>query len=230
MQRAFLLLICFVAATAAQEPPKAVLYDEFGKPDCELLWARLDGLASELQKRPDTVAIVDIISAPSKDPHIAFYWDSMIRGYFIRRKFPQHRLNIRRGVLASDWSIKFWVSSPGARLPELKESKWQMIYQSGSKPFLFTNGESYSVEVGVCLDVDEIALLAKALGFNPGARVNVVLIARSNREFLRRKAKVTETLVNGYSIDRSRFRIIKKINSKPNPYGIDPTTEYWLLP
>ena len=108
-----LLLACGVDVSG-QEPPKAVLYDEFGKPDCELLWARLDGFAAELQKRPDTVAIVDIISAPSKDPRIAFYWDSMVRGYFVRRKFPLHRLNIRRGVFANDWSIKFWLSPPGA--------------------------------------------------------------------------------------------------------------------
>ena len=105
-----------------------------------------------------------------------------------------------------------------------------MIYPSGTKPFLFTEGESYSVELGVCLDVDEVALLAKALEFNPAARVNVVLIVRSNREYLRRKEKTTKELVDAYSISRSRIRMFRKLASKPNPYGIYPTTEYWLIP
>ncbi len=51
------------------QEPKAVLFDDLGKPNCELLWARLDGFASDLQKRVDTVGIIDIISAPSKPAH-----------------------------------------------------------------------------------------------------------------------------------------------------------------
>lgn len=115
-------------------------------------------------------------------------------------------------------------------MPELEQSEWRMSYPAGTKSFLFTNGDSYSVEVGVCLDVDEVALLAKALEFNTNARVNVVLIVRSNREFLRRKQMVIKSLVDKYSMDRSRVRVFQKISSKPNPYRINPTTEYWLLP
>ena len=85
------------------------------------------------------------------------------------------------------------------------------------------------VEVGVCLCVDGLALLADAVKENPGSRVSVVLIARSERSFQRRKLQTLKEL-GEYSIPRHRVRVFEVISRKPNPFGIKPEAEYWLLP
>lgn len=224
-----ILLLTFGVGANGQAPPKAVLVDEFGKPDCEVLWAKLDGFIQQVQTDPTSIATIEI-SGKTDDSHGNFYWDNMIRGYFVRRNIPKERWSVRRAALGNERIVRFWLTPPGAIPPKIEVAEWDMAYPIDTKPFIFTNGESYSVEVGVCLYVDEIALLAKALEFNPAARVNVVLIVRSDREYLRRRQKTIKELVDGYSIRRSRIKIFKKLSSKPNPYGINPTTEYWLIP
>lgn len=223
------LLVSTPTLILGQEPQKAVLFDEFGSPDCENLWARLDGVMHELSFKPTSTATVEI-SGIASDVHVNFYWENMIRGYFIRRNLPQDRWIVRRTALGKERRVRFWITPSGGVLPEIQEAEWDMKYPVGTKPFIFTNGRSYSVEVGVCLDVNEIALLAKALESNPDARINVVLIVGSDRECLRRRRETIKELVEVYSMERSRIRMFKKLSSKPNPYGIHPTAEYWLVP
>jgi hypothetical protein len=224
-----ILLVAFVVGANGQEPPKAILVDEFSNPNCEVLWSRLDAFIQEMKSDSTSVAIIEI-SGKANDPKGNFYWDSMIRGYFTRTNFPPKRWNIHRTALADQRILRFWRMPPGAALSSIDVAEWTMVYPRGAKPFIFTNGESYAAEIDVCLHVDEIALLAKALEFNPGARVNVVLVVRSNREYLRRKQKITKDLVDDYSISRSRIKMFMKLSSKPNPLGIHHTTEYWLIP
>lgn len=212
-----------------QEVPKAVLVDELSNPNCEDLWARLDAFANNIPANPTSTATVEI-SGKKNDTLGNFYWDSMIRGYFQSRKLLGQRWRVVRTAIGDQRKVRFWLTPPGALEPNVDPVNWEMSYTPGTKPFVFTNGESHSVEVGVCLYVDEIALLSMALSSNPATRVNVVLMVRNDREFVRRKRSIARMLVNDYSVSQSRFRFFKLINRKPNPYGIRPTTEYWLLP
>jgi len=207
---------------------ESVLFYEQGL-DCEVLWATLDAFAVEIQRNPTSIATVEI-SGKADDRRGNFYWDSMIRGYFVRRSIPGEKWRVKRTTLGNERRAKFWLTPVGAPPPKTEGSEWSFRYPAGTKPFIFTNGKSYSVEIGVCLDVDEIALLAKALESNPSARVNVVLIVRSAREYQRRKRNVIKTLKDQYSVAPSRIKTFKKISTKPNPYGIEPNVEYWFVP
>ncbi len=194
-----ILLLALGFGANSQELPKAVLVDELGNPDCEVLWAKLDSFMHQVQVAPESVAIVEI-SGKTNELFGNFYWDNMIRGYFATRNIPQERWSIRRTGLGNERVVRFWLKPADSSPPDIEVAEWTMIYPLGTKPFLFTTGDSYSVEIGVCLYVDEIALLAKALEFNTAARFNVVLIARTDREYLRRKQKTLKDLVHNYSI------------------------------
>lgn len=226
--RVFVVNFLFLSFAVAQEPPKAVLVDEITGMDCEVLWARLDAFMNEMSNTPSSIATVEI-SGKVDDARGNFYWDHMIRGYFSRRSIPKERWQVVRGPLGNERVARFWMSPPGGS-PAIESAEWTMNYPTGIKPFVFTYGESYMVEVGVCLYVNEIALLAMALETNSMARLNVVINALSNAEFNRRKRNVINELVRDYSISRSRIRIFKKLRSKRNPFGREPTVEYWLLP
>ncbi len=210
-----------------QEQP--TLITELGSPDCEFLWSQLDTVASEMSKHPASTLTVDMAGLATAFPHRNIYWYEMLRGYFSSRKLAAQRWQIRQLPLADQWRIQFWLVPPAAKPPETQGALWNFKYPPGTKPFLFTNGESYSVTVGVCLPVDEIGLLGAAFNENPGSRVNAVLIVRTDREFEKRKRQVLKTLAE-YSIPRARVRVFKKISKEPNPHGINPVTEYWFLP
>ena len=217
-------------ATHGQTPsPAGEPFTEMGKPDCEMLWAQLDLASSETLKVAGSRLVIDITGFVQDSPERNVYWYEFVRSYFARRKIEPDRWTIRTLPLADQWTIKFWILPAGSDPPQVIERKWRLKYPSGTKPFMFTNGDSYSVEVGVCLYVDEVAMLADAVKENPSSRVNVVLTVKSDREFIRRKRKVLKEL-DEYSVSPDKVRVFKKISRKPNPYGIDPTIEYWLLP
>jgi hypothetical protein len=226
----FVSVVLFGSNAIGQGEPKVVLVDEFGKPSCEELWAQLDFLSSKLAGSPTSSAVIDISAPASEVPHVPVYWHRMVQNYFAIRKLGPERIRIRMLKLGDEWNIKFWMLPTGTNPPEAERAEWSLKYPSGTKPFVFTNGDPYSVRSGVCLNVDEIGLLARAVDENPLSRVNVVVIVRSDREFARRRATILKELVEDYSISPSRIRMFKKLTKRPNPYGIDPRTEYWLLP
>lgn len=224
------ILFCvFVAGGFVQGQTKSSLIDEFQNPSCEDIWARLDGFLIQLNNNPDAKGTI-AISGKSNDLRDDLYYDAMIRGYFLKRKVPASRWKIVRTPLERDRQVKFWLTAPGSMPPEIQVAEWSLEYSPEVKPFIFTWGENYMVEVTVCLYVDELALLARVLKANPEAKTNVVLKVRSRYEFTRRKRRSIAALVNDYSIRRSQIRIFKKSGFKGDRYGIEPNAEYWLIP
>jgi hypothetical protein len=221
----FLLSYSFVDA---QDSRETVLVDEIGALQCEFLWASLDAFAAKLKDTPNSVATVEI-SGETDHPLSNFYWESFIRSH-LTRAIPSTQFRIIRTALADEQRVKLWLTPAGSALPKIEPVEWSFAYPPNTKPFIFTNCDNYSVKTGVCVSVDEIALLRAALDANPLAKVHVVLIVRSKGEFQRRKRATLRMLTNDYSIVSSRIKIFPKITSKPNPYGIKPVAEFWFVP
>jgi hypothetical protein len=219
--------VLIFSVSRAQNAPR--LLDESGSPDCEVLWSRLDAFASDLAKNPASVGRIEIVGDADEPPHVDFYWLSMIRGYGVRRRIDHSRWQVRRLPRDGERRVKFWLVPPGARLSDTEEAEWSFTYADNTRPFIFSNGKSYSVELGVCLDVDEIELLATALDANPKARLNVVLITPTESTYQRRKEKTLRTLMKDYSIAKSRIRFFRKIGRPKSGYP-DPDAEYWFVP
>lgn len=223
------LLLSILQSGLAQHQATSMLIDEFTDPNCEDLWARLDNLSVQIRANPSAVATVEI-SGKTNDIRANLYWESMIRTYLIKRKFPSERWRLIRTPLQVHRRFRFSLTPPRAPLPDTDDADWPIEYAPGKEPFIFTSGDSYAVEINVCLYVDEIALLEKVVAANPRSRLNVVLIVKSERQFRRRKRDTLAMLSEDYAIPLTRIKVFKKISRKPNPYGIEPNTEYWLLP
>ena len=224
-----LLLSSLSGATNAQVPPKTVLLNEIGDPQCEFLWAALDHLRAEILNKPGSFATVEI-SGVTGDPRGNFYWEAFIRNH-LARYTPKASWAIHRTAVGSDRRVKLWLTPPGGDPPKINVAEWSFIYPPDTKPFVFSNGgEDHSVKSGVCLYVDEIRLLANALRENPEARLNVVLIVPSDRAYRRRRANTLRMLTREYSISPSHIRIFRKLDTKPDPHDLEPDAEYWFVP
>lgn len=216
-----------VIATFGQDS-HSVVADEFQNPNCEDMWAHLDNFAIQILNNSEAIATTEI-SGKVGDLRNNLYWEAMIRSYFNQREISAERNRIVRTPLTDKRFVRFWLTPPGAALPSANAEEWSMNYSSGTKPFIFTYHDSWAAENTICLNVDELALLARVMAANPGARVNVVLYTRSDREYLRRKTKVIQELNDDYDIPTRRIRMFKKILPKPDPRRIQPNAEYWLL-
>ena len=207
---------------------KSVLINESGDSQCEFVWGALDLLRHEMAQNPTAVATIEIIGKEN-DISANFYLESMIRGY-ARKYLPADRWSVRRARWEGQRRFRYWLTPPGAKPPKIDDANWSFVYPANTKPFIFTHGESYMVEVGVCLEVDEIDLLAKALAANPKAGVNVVLIVRNGQQYQRRRRNILRNLSGRYSISPMRIRTFKKISRKPNPHRLNPDADYWFVP
>lgn len=222
------LLLLLTLAGVGQDVSGTSLVDEFSNPNCEDIWARLDNFLTQLNNNPMATATISM-SAKRGEARDDLYYETMMRNYFITRKVALERWRIIRTKAEESRIIRFWLTPPGARLPMLEVAAWSLEYPLGTKPFIFTNGENYMVEVTVCLYVNELDLLAKVLAANPHSRTNVVLIVKSKEQFYRRKKQVLRKLVGDYSISSNRIKFFQRINRRPNPYGIRSDAEYWFV-
>lgn len=213
--------------TSENQDPKQP-FTQIGEPSCEFLWAQLDLVRSEMLTNSNARLVVEITGI-TDSPRDNIYWYEFLRSYLSRYIPSQERWTIRTLPLHERREIKFWLIPPDDSLPPAKEVKWSYSFPPKTKPFLFTNKENYSVEVGVCIYVNELAMLANAVKDNPGARINLVLIVKTEREFIRRKREAINEL-ESYGVSAKKVTVFKKRSRKPNPYGIQPTSEYWLLP
>ena len=228
MIRTILTIVIIVGLAELAAPQgESTLINESGDAGCEFVWNNLDHLLSEMSRNPTATATVDI-SGKAGDLAGNFYWEQMVRNYLSRRH-PRDRWSVRRAAWGTERRFEYWLTHPGATPPVINEATWSFEYPADTKPFIFTEGENYSVSVGVCIYVDEIELLSRALNANPKARLNVVLITPTEHLYQRRKAKTLAMLTRDYSIERRRIRVFRKVGN-PKPGYPEPNAEYWFVP
>jgi hypothetical protein len=226
-----MLIFCLVALASSQlrVETKPFLVDQFADPNCEDLWARLDGFLSQLNRNPDTIGTVTI-SGKIGDLRNDLMIEDMIRRYFARRNVSPERFQILRLKPETQRMLEFWITPAGGETPKLQTAEWSLVYPTEAKPFIFAVEPSYDVEINICLYSDPLALLSKVLRANQDACTNVVLKVRSQKEYLRRKRRVISNLITKYGIQRQRIRIFKQVTHETNTYGIYPDIEYWFVP
>jgi len=224
------LVFASLARISRAQDKQAILVDKFQDASCEVLWARLDNLSSQLNSNPEVIATI-AMSGKIGQLRDDLWIDDMIRGYFrSTRPIPSDRWKIVRTAPKAERNIEFWITPVGGEPPRIESAEWSLGLPKETNPFVFDYEPDHMEEVTVCLDSDRIRLLAQVLQANQTARTNVVLIVRSQNEFVRRTRRTMSELVGVYGISRQQIRIFKKITRRPNPYRIHPDVEYWLVP
>jgi hypothetical protein len=224
------LALFIVIPSSAQQVPTAIMVDQFSDASCEVLWARLDNFHNELSNNPTAVATI-AVSGKIGELHDDLWIEDMIRGYFLRtRTIPSARWKIVRMRPEVNRKIEFWITPLGAEPPKIETAEWSLIYPEETKPFIFAYDPDHMEEVSVCLASNQLRFLAQVLRANPTARINVVLVVRSQKEFARRTRQTIAELVRDYGVQLKQIRVFKKITRKADPYNIEPDVEYWFVP
>jgi hypothetical protein len=119
MLRVFLLLICFALAISAQEPPKAVLVDEFANEFCsDPLRSRIDNFFTEISRRPDWVGYV-IGNADEAIPGRFERYFDLFHNHARFRGFDVNKIKLYRRANGDSTAFQFWVAPSGAKPPGL---------------------------------------------------------------------------------------------------------------
>lgn len=209
----FILSVSF-QISFAQDKPKAILNDEFGKINCEDLLARLDNFFVALQNDP--AATGSIIISEKKNNRQSFGYRSMIRGYTKFRRFDSSRLIINRSEESENLKVQFWLVPAGADLPISSDLGWESPF-SISKPEMFYSEDS---DDAICPG-DGLIRFSEILTEQTDLRAHFVINTESVKEFNERKKE----LLNEFKeIPANRLKFFH-VRNKRNSY-----VEYWLVP
>lgn len=216
-----ILLMTFGVAAKSQEPPKAVLIDEFGKLQCEDVIARQDYLFAELQKAPMATGLA-IIFADSDDLKRARQTEAMFNGQTEFREFDDARFRIVRANGSDGLKVQLWLIPPGASLPQFTKRDRDFEIDPKGKAFK-VNASEY--DEGPCPIGSQFKLYSKTLKANPHAKGHIVIWARHRTQFLKEKARVDRDLLTKYNIASSQVRYFYFPHRSS-----DVEWEYWIVP
>lgn len=111
--RIFLVFLILTVAGVAQEPPKAVLVDEFDpRKGCETLLTRLDVLLVDVSQDVDSKAFVVIHQGMNSFDNLVVYTMAINHARF--RKFPAERYSVILTRGDSDIKVELWTGKGGA--------------------------------------------------------------------------------------------------------------------
>lgn len=200
-----ILLLALNIDADSQEPPKAVLVDEFGLITCGDLLARTDSLAAELKREPDAMAFI-VIHPPTVRPELATRWLRRISSTLQLRGLEQDRFSMYKGGPSVDGEIRtqFWKMPNGAEPPFADGVLWTAETMDTSRAFIF----GYEDEYGICPTFVPKAL-AKLILENPGSRGHIVVRVGDDptvNRFYFAEAWIKE-LVEKQDVPRKRFRL-----------------------
>jgi len=219
-----IVLLAFGIGANGQEPPKAVLVDEFGNLPCDDSMARLDHLYSELHENPSSSGFVVIANSPDKRRDSVFR-QRMIENYTRFRGFDLNRIKIVRETVGEEMKVSFWRLPFGSPEPKVDVDGTYEIPSTIKKPFMFGAEESHGQME--CAEYSE-EIFARFLNANPAARANLVFRDTTSKAGMRRANRVVSELVEKHGIVRNRIRVF--ILRPSTHRGGEPITEFWYLP
>jgi hypothetical protein len=128
-----LIVLAFAFSVLAQEE-KPILIDEFERSILEELLGRIDSLASELSKRPDTKAVIRIYTGKEDDFALHYRYGSLIDAILKNRgKTPTDKYTIEYCTGNKSKQItQLYLLPPTVRLPKCEE-----VFEIPEKPVLF---------------------------------------------------------------------------------------------
>ena len=215
-------VFAFAFRNAAQEPPKALLVDEFGRTVCEHLLASTDSLAAELKNEPNVTAYILIYPTTASSAFARGQRD-LISSTLQLRGLAQDRFSFYKAKPSSDEEIRiqFWKVPSGAKPRHSDAELWPDERLNTSRAFVF----GYADEVEICPTFVP-KQFAKLILENPGSRGNVVVnVGRhpmGNRFYFARGW--IDELVERQGVPRKRLRLFFVKGEEPT------SVEFWFVP
>ncbi|MBK9162518.1 MAG: hypothetical protein IPM21_01130 [Acidobacteria bacterium] len=114
--RTTLFILIFTLAGLAQEPPKAILVDEFDPRDgCETLLSRLDALLVDVSNDVGSKAFVVIQQGSNAFDNLVVY--TMAKNHARFHKFPAEQYSVILTQGGPDIKVELWMGRGGATPP-----------------------------------------------------------------------------------------------------------------
>jgi len=230
-----ILVLAFCLGANSQEPPKAVLVDEFANLFCsDELRARLDNFFSTISEAPGSVGYI-VANADTSMPGRFHKYFRMFQNHVRFRRFFPDRVSYFRGPDKDALHFQFWLVPKGAPQPDIPlEFRQEQV----GRLVLFDASEISSVKKGVVefggdfgnepcdfgLDLNQFAI---NLGANPS--LNGYLVASSNgrRDSVRTKMALNLTaaeLIKQHRVPAHRIKTLYVGDRKSQ------VMQLWLVP
>lgn len=221
MYRLFLFLVFFAATTAAQDPLKPVLVDEFG-PDvvCENLGSRVDLWLMET-KFPESVGYA-IVSGPLDQLLARINRRESIYGQLRWRFAGNPELTrpvvILEGPEAPSIKVELFRSKRNDVSLLSKGIKWDLDFPV-TRPFAFYKSQE---DGGICPSVNERKQFVDLIRANSTLRGNVVIYENSKKDFEKQRKSFLDRVED---VPLSRFSFFHS-----RKYYASGHYELWLVP
>lgn len=215
--RQFIFIILFsllgLQFVIGQEKPKAILLDEISQTNCCSLDARTDSLLIGIKENADSKGFI-IIFYPKRD----FFQSLRYERIFLARTNFTKNISIIRVETENEFKVQFWFVPNGAESSFDVDNKPSVSLANQTKPkLIFTTNQDGCYEIG------HEKQLAELLSANADLRGNVVIFAKSRKEFLKEQKTLRNELVNKLQVPKNRIKFI--FSDIGYPY-----VEYWLVP
>jgi hypothetical protein len=215
-----MFLAILAVSMFAQEQPKAVQIDEFGRIPCDDLGSRASNLVQNVSETPGSRALV--ISYPGNHGQsLVLQQFRQILASFEFAKL-EDRVEFVIGERGGDAKVEFWKVPQGAKEPGYNGQRWKLPTQDLTKPFVFDAED----ENGEC-PTFVLRKFAELLSNNPGSRANIVVVRGGRYAFPARgfADQWVVDLSNKFGISRKRIRIFYGKSSGNLTYA-----EFWFVP
>jgi hypothetical protein len=138
-----ILLLAFDVSAISQEPPKAVLVDEFANILCsEDNRAKIDNFFAEISQTPNSLGYV-VGSADASVPGRFNKYFKSFQSHVLFRRFDPKRIQFFRGPDTDKMHFRFWIVPEGSQSPDLPPT-----YRAPKieQPTLFDSSEIFRIK------------------------------------------------------------------------------------
>ncbi|MEP6850926.1 MAG: hypothetical protein ABI999_18860 [Acidobacteriota bacterium] len=238
-----LILFCFslMTPTSAQERPKALQIDEFGKICSEDMEARLDNLLNQLNANPSAKVVILFYGDRNAEGRNVKYIQYITKVYPRFRQIPSYftdRVKIIRGENLPEMNFEVWLVPPGSdepkptglfaqddyKKPTLFDHSWADFNKNWSRKSDIYSDGFYDLGCGFS---PNRGLFAKALKENKslsGFLIVYTAFGKDSKRGRRIANYAVSDLANNFKIPSSRLRAIYGGNRE------EPEIEFWLVP
>lgn len=220
----FILTILFASfqICSAQEKPKAILSDKFGRVVEEQFYAFIDSFMQDLER--DKIYQGYVVIHPTKDSIKRDFsrerrYETIIKNKISLQGFDKNRITIVRGDEKDETEIELWKIPSGAEKPFSIEEKWVDIPDDLSKAFVF--GSVYIDEVFPNFIPE---FYSDHIKNNANLRGHIVIFNKSKSDSISEANKWLKIFTEDYKVPRNRLKVFFGKNNA----SVD--TEFWLVP
>jgi hypothetical protein len=212
------LLFVLHETCTAQAGPKPQLIDTINETTCEIVMLRLDMFIVALRDDPGSAGYV-VIYGKKGDIRGGLTFETLARAQFAFRHIGSDKVVIKRGEEREKLTVELWLVPARALPPVLNEARWNFTIPEQKPSYLFaTSGYQDDCSYGFEFKKNQFAEFLVA---NPAIRGNIVIRARSVREF----KKERQNLAAGFSASQISSRRLRYFYEN----NIIPATELWLI-